>query len=147
MRFVPPPFCPSQTPSFDVGNQCQVPDSQPRRETLRGQLETDASARAVRLQSGQIRHELRHSRQGTPSPVGFVLHFEDSRQSRSSALLIQTDKCPTLSKQAKKILLAAKPAPFLESIIRGRWISMRTSRSRHLSVQTTISTRWERSRT
>ncbi|CAF2695586.1 unnamed protein product [Rotaria sp. Silwood2] len=34
------------------------------------------------------------------------------------ALLIQTDKCPTLSKHAKKILLAPKPAPILESIIR-----------------------------
>ncbi|CAF1506511.1 unnamed protein product [Rotaria sordida] len=34
------------------------------------------------------------------------------------ALLIQTDKCPTLSKHAKKILLASKPAPILESIIR-----------------------------
>ncbi|CAF3471966.1 unnamed protein product [Rotaria socialis] len=34
------------------------------------------------------------------------------------ALLIQTDKCPALSKHAKKILLAPKPAPILESIIR-----------------------------
>ncbi|CAF0968088.1 unnamed protein product [Rotaria sp. Silwood1] len=34
------------------------------------------------------------------------------------ALLIQNDKCPTLSKHAKKILLAPKPAPILESIIR-----------------------------
>ncbi|CAF2484524.1 unnamed protein product [Rotaria sp. Silwood2] len=34
------------------------------------------------------------------------------------ALLLQTDKSPTLSKYAKKILLAPKPAPILESIIR-----------------------------
>ena len=40
----------------------------------------------------------------------------------SRALLIQTDKCPTLSKHAKKILLAPKPAPILESIIRGEII-------------------------
>ena len=37
----------------------------------------------------------------------------------SSALLLQTDKCPTLSKHAKKILLAPKPAPILDSIARG----------------------------
>ncbi|CAF3835359.1 unnamed protein product [Adineta steineri] len=34
------------------------------------------------------------------------------------ALLFQADKCPALSKNAKKILLAPKPAPLLESIIR-----------------------------
>ena len=36
-----------------------------------------------------------------------------------SALVIQTEKCPALSKYAKKILLAPKPAPILESIVRG----------------------------
>ncbi|CAF1526244.1 unnamed protein product [Rotaria magnacalcarata] len=35
------------------------------------------------------------------------------------ALLLQTENCPQLSKHAKKILLAPKPAPTLESIIRG----------------------------
>lgn len=34
------------------------------------------------------------------------------------ALLFQSDKCPALSKNAKKILLAPKPAPVFESIIR-----------------------------
>ncbi|CAF0877310.1 unnamed protein product [Adineta steineri] len=34
------------------------------------------------------------------------------------ALLFQPDKCPALSKNAKKILLAPKPAPNLESVIR-----------------------------
>ncbi|CAF0992492.1 unnamed protein product [Adineta ricciae] len=34
------------------------------------------------------------------------------------ALLFQADKCPALSKHAKKILLASKPAPLLESIVR-----------------------------
>ncbi|CAF1438057.1 unnamed protein product, partial [Didymodactylos carnosus] len=34
------------------------------------------------------------------------------------ALLIQTEKCPHLSKYAKKILLASKPAPTLESSMR-----------------------------
>ncbi|CAF0807411.1 unnamed protein product [Adineta ricciae] len=34
------------------------------------------------------------------------------------ALLFQADKCPALSKHAKKILLAPKPAPVLESIVR-----------------------------
>ncbi|UJR37150.1 hypothetical protein I4U23_029860 [Adineta vaga] len=33
------------------------------------------------------------------------------------ALLFQADKCPALNKHAKKILLASKPAPLLESIV------------------------------
>jgi len=37
----------------------------------------------------------------------------------SSALLFQADKCPSFSKHAKKILLAPKPAPSLDSVIRG----------------------------
>lgn len=37
-------------------------------------------------------------------------------------MLFQADKCPTLSKHAKKILLAAKPAPVLESVLRGKAI-------------------------
>jgi hypothetical protein len=36
------------------------------------------------------------------------------------AILFQSDKCPALSKHAKKILLAPKPAPILESIIRSK---------------------------
>lgn len=41
------------------------------------------------------------------------------------ALLFQADKCPTLNKHAKKILLAPKPAPILESILRSTSIRCR----------------------
>jgi AP-3 complex subunit beta len=54
---------------------------------------------------------------------GKIITFNSSFRQLSffsyRALLFQSDKCPTLSKHAKKILLAPKPAPILESIIRG----------------------------
>ncbi len=42
-------------------------------------------------------------------------------------MLFQSDKCPGLNKYAKKILLAPKPAPILESIIRGRFFDCKSS--------------------